>query len=73
MTTEIDLKMITYEGRKYGAGNCTVTLGNTQIPSVAVYAHPDKIILMKDGAAEWLVSHGLPGKKVEALFEEAEV
>ena len=68
--TDVDLKMIKHDGRKYGAGRCIVTIGKAPIAGVALYADPNKIILGSPELAEkWLVKHGLPRNEASKLLE----
>ena len=68
--TDIDLKMIEHDGRKYGAGRCIVTIGRAPIGGIALYADPNKIILGSPELAEkWLVKYGLPRNEANKLLK----
>lgn len=68
--TDVDLKMIEHDGRKYGAGRCIVRIGNTPIGGISLYADPNKIILGGPEIAEkWLVKYGLPRNKAMKLLK----
>jgi hypothetical protein len=67
--TDIELNMIEHNGREYGAGRCTVTIGRAAIEGVALYADPNKIVLgSPDLAKKWLVKYGLPEDKADNLL-----
>jgi hypothetical protein len=67
----ITLLTITYDGKHFGAGACTVTIGGAPVPTLALRAGDERWITTRDHAVAWLTERGLPAHAAEALIQSA--
>jgi hypothetical protein len=70
----VQMVSVKVNNRTFGAGHCSVFVGETPVEVVAVSvreAATYKTILPRDEAAAWLVRVGCPISKAAELMEEA--
>jgi hypothetical protein len=67
----VTLKTTTHDGKRFGAGGCTVWFGNIPVEGVALLAGDEKWVTTREHAYTWLEEHGCPADLAARLVNDA--
>jgi hypothetical protein len=68
----VDLITIRRGGKKFGAGQCVVTIGTVPLNAIAVMTDDQRHITTEEFAAVWLIDHGLLAEDAWTLISAAQ-